>query len=369
MSELHLNSLEITNVRCFEHLTIEKLGRVNLIVGKNSVGKTALLEALWLYAANGSPFVINDILESRDENAYVKLNTKNYDSRDAAYFESLNYLFNKYTFRVGSGHRIGIGPVQISEAKLEIAIEMFAEQPYPGIPNSWITVGPLRQDEFNTLSNQHNRITIYKGDKILQSFTADLAKSSGGQIFLFWKFIPANGLDSKQMSDLWSSIILFDKRKTVIDALKNIVPTIEELDLIDVDSAPIFIAKLSNTRRIPVRSLGEGLLRTLGITLALNNAKGGGLLIDEFETGLHHGIQADLWRMIFLLANQLNVQVFATTHSWDCVEAFQEASAENKDEEAMLIRLQRKRDGTGIEVVSYDDRRRDIATRQGVEVR
>ena len=97
--------------------------------------------------------------------------------------------------------------------------------------------------------------------------------------------------------------------------------------------------------------------------------RGGGLLIDEFETGLHHGIQADLWRMIFLLANQLNVQVFATTHSWDCVEAFQEASAENKDEEAMLIRLQRKRDGTGIEVVSYDDRRRDIATRQGVEVR
>ena len=38
MSELHLDSLEIKNFRCFEHLTIEKLGRVNLIVGKNSLG-------------------------------------------------------------------------------------------------------------------------------------------------------------------------------------------------------------------------------------------------------------------------------------------------------------------------------------------
>lgn len=50
MSELLLDSLEIKGYRCFEHLTIEKLGRVNLIVGKNNVGKTALLEALWIYA-------------------------------------------------------------------------------------------------------------------------------------------------------------------------------------------------------------------------------------------------------------------------------------------------------------------------------
>lgn len=48
--ELLLDSLEIKGYRCFEHLTIEKLGRVNLIVGKNNVGKTALLEAVWIWA-------------------------------------------------------------------------------------------------------------------------------------------------------------------------------------------------------------------------------------------------------------------------------------------------------------------------------
>ncbi len=52
-SALLLNSLEIKGYRCFEHLTIEKLGRVNLIVGKNNVGKTALLEALSVYASAG----------------------------------------------------------------------------------------------------------------------------------------------------------------------------------------------------------------------------------------------------------------------------------------------------------------------------
>src|SRR5215203_1856315 len=64
--ELLLDSLEIKGYRCFEHLTIEKLGRVNLVVGKNNVGKTALLEALWIYLNNSR--VLNQILNSRNEN-------------------------------------------------------------------------------------------------------------------------------------------------------------------------------------------------------------------------------------------------------------------------------------------------------------
>ncbi len=59
MAKLLLDSLEIKGYRCFEHLTIEKLGRVNLIVGKNNVGKTALLEALWIYANNAGGIINN----------------------------------------------------------------------------------------------------------------------------------------------------------------------------------------------------------------------------------------------------------------------------------------------------------------------
>ena len=65
---LVLDSLEIKNFRAFKHLRIEKLGRVNLIVGKNNVGKTSVLEALWLYAAGVNPAIVWTILSSRDEN-------------------------------------------------------------------------------------------------------------------------------------------------------------------------------------------------------------------------------------------------------------------------------------------------------------
>ena len=92
-------------------------------------------------------------------------------------------------------------------------------------------------------------------------------------------------------------------------------------------------------------------------------------MIDEFESGLHHGVQLELWRITFKLAKKLNIQVFATTHSWDCVEAFQEAAAEDQNEGAMLIRLQQKRSGEGIEAVLYDEELLAKATRQQVEVR
>ena len=42
MGNLILTSLEIRNFRGFRHLQVERLGRVNLVVGKNNVGKSSL---------------------------------------------------------------------------------------------------------------------------------------------------------------------------------------------------------------------------------------------------------------------------------------------------------------------------------------
>lgn len=67
METLVMDSIEIRHLRAFRHLRIERLGRVNLVVGKNGVGKSCLLEALRLYATKGSLSVILDLLETRDE--------------------------------------------------------------------------------------------------------------------------------------------------------------------------------------------------------------------------------------------------------------------------------------------------------------
>ena len=119
---------------------------------------------------------------------------------------------------------------------------------------------------------------------------------------------------------------------------------------------------------MPLSSLGEGAKRLLGLSLALTNARNGILLLDEIENGIHYSVLPDVWRLIFQTARRLNVQVFATTHSWDCIEAFQKAAAEDDDPASgVLVRLQNQNG----EVTStvFDERRLAIATREGIEVR
>ena len=118
---------------------------------------------------------------------------------------------------------------------------------------------------------------------------------------------------------------------------------------------------------LPLYSLGDGMLRTLGIALALVNAKDGLLLIDEFENGLYYTVQPELWRFIFQVARRLNVQVFATTHSWDCIEAFQKAAGVDQEDEGLLIRLESKKGE--ITAMLYDKQELGIATREQIEVR
>ena len=43
-----INKIKIENFKCFDKLEVNGLSRVNLIGGKNNVGKTALMEALEL---------------------------------------------------------------------------------------------------------------------------------------------------------------------------------------------------------------------------------------------------------------------------------------------------------------------------------
>jgi AAA15 family ATPase/GTPase len=64
-------------------------------------------------------------------------------------------------------------------------------------------------------------------------------------------------------------------------------------------------------------------------------------MIDEIETGIHHSRQKDFWSNILKICNELNVQLFATTHSEECIKVFYEASKElNEQKDIRLISLQ-----------------------------
>jgi hypothetical protein len=181
---------------------------------------------------------------------------------------------------------------------------------------------------------------------------------------------PYGGERTADLGALWDKIALSDREKDVVEALKIIAPEIMAVSMVGGESRRQMrtaIVRSSQFKRpVPLRSFGDGLNRLFGIVLSLVNAKDGFLLIDEFENGMHHTVQLDIWRGIFRLSKLLNVQVFATSHSWDAVETFQKAAAEHP-EDGLLIRLTRK--GEDVIPTLFQEDELAIATRGHIEVR
>lgn len=185
---------------------------------------------------------------------------------------------------------------------------------------------------------------------------------NGTKAAINYDFIPATGLDNRQMGKLWDQVTLTDAEKELITALRLMAPEVQHLSFVNhpehsgerFPKARVAVSS-GKSEAIAFRSMGEGMVRLLGIVLALVNAKDGLLLIDEFSNGLHHLVQVEVWRIIFELAVSLNVQVFATTHSQDTVKAFQRAGYDNKEVEGCIKSLRNKQGKPGEVVARIDD--------------
>lgn len=371
MGDLILNSLEVRGFRRFEHLQIERLGRVNLIVGKNNVGKTSLLEVLQLYAHRGSPTLILEQLRGHDESK--PLSSRYGDAEEL--LSALKYLFHGRPEPRAHLDPIAIGPANSSDTTLSIAVDWwYTIQISDGIR----TMQPLESTDNDKAVNRVPRFTVQMGKQTIFNYLLDsslfpmLPRSLVPDLTdINCIFVTANGLSKEQAAELWDSIALTEQEKEVLAALRLIAPGITGLSFVGDSTSrgersPI--VKIASIHEpLPLRSLGDGMQRVLGIALALVNTRDGLLLIDEFENGLHYSAQPDLWRLIFRVASQLNVQVFAATHSWDCLRAFQEAAQEDAQNEGLLIRLESKKGK--IVPTLFDERKLGIATREQIEVR
>jgi AAA15 family ATPase/GTPase len=120
-------------------------------------------------------------------------------------------------------------------------------------------------------------------------------------------------------------------------------------------------------QRLPIGGMGDGILRILGLTLAIVNAKGGVLLVDEIDTGLHFTAMYDMWKLIYETAKELNIQVFATTHSRDCWESLAEIAETEDSSENDIVIHRIEKDKLSSIVIGEDEMA--IAAERGIEVR
>jgi len=368
-----LASLKIQNFRPFRHLQIDRLGQINLIAGKNNVGKSSLLEALRLYAYRGAPFLLWEILATRNE---IKRAPDASLESDDNVGVVLDRLFHGRNGNEKGPEPIQIGPIDSGEDTLVIAREWLQEHGNENFQfrESFRAADAGKNPEPDALSIRVGPDPIYflplDGFWPLRNRRWTRSEALPAKEFNCF-YISADGLKKSEIGYLWDNIALTDLEHDILLALQIVTPEAERLSLVGdpKNNRERFAVVKTNghTRPIPLSSMGDGINRIFSIMLALTNAKDGVLLIDEIENGIHYTAQPNLWASIFKAAHHLNVQVFATTHSWDCITAFQKVTAENKETDGMLIRLEAKREMTS--AVLFDESELSIVSRDQIEVR
>ena len=386
-----LDSLHIKNFRCFEDLTIPSLGRVNLIVGKNNSGKSSFLDAIRVFASKGSMNTLNDILISRDELV------RSGEDEEQDFLLSLTSLFYGRELPEEQDKGIMIGSITNVKQRLKIDAIAYVEQfEVTEEEASGRTIRRRKRipiDEFQSLfptlfpidetSMEDVKIGIYVsyGDSriLIESYyyRRPLLRKDAEKLETSHSYVTTKIVSPSEIASLWDQVLFTPYEEEIKKSLALIEENILDIGFIKSSKNSrddrMAIVKIRNSQKpIPLKSMGEGISRLLQLFLYAFQAKSGFLLIDEFENGLHYSIQEEVWEKLFKLAKELDIQVFATTHSEDTIKAFCKVSLADDEVDGKLISLGRSAaiaDNGKILADVYDEKTLAWIVQSGMEVR
>ena len=161
--------------------------------------------------------------------------------------------------------------------------------------------------------------------------------------------------DPTQDASDYNRVVLRRKKSQVETLLKKFEPKLEAIESLQTGKEPLLYAAMKGLKEmIPVTQMGQGFRRLLDIYSEIAAAESKVLLIDEIENGLHYSVLPTIWKGLFNAAEEMHVQIFATTHSWECVLAADTAAREESKYNLNLIRLDRVGDSIKATIIDKE---------------
>lgn len=159
-------------------------------------------------------------------------------------------------------------------------------------------------------------------------------------------FLRANDVDDTVLGQLWDRVAATPDKDAVIAALQRLEPHIRDIDLRSEPRLPFrsrVAVRIENgaSSSAPIGSFGEGVAWLFALALGAAATPNKLLLVDDIDAGLHHRVMAHMWAMVIDTARRRGLQVFATTHSIDCIAALRRAciDAPERASEIRVVRL------------------------------
>jgi predicted ATPase len=367
-----LTELQIEGFRGIGNLHLERTAPVNLIVGRNDTGKTTVLEAIRLQL-QGDPRQLSRVKRN--------LYQRNYASQEDAFRLAFHGVqrdgFIAISGSFGSIDLRATAWINDQEVEDTTSFELEFDEGLESSGTQSLLTKP-RAVYVQVEANGGPTVTVLVPlDSTPQPRTrpqSPIRRVSGD----FPEIPPVVWLGTDR-AERWPQALRYsdlyrqNKAEGLLDVLRRIEPDLEDLILLTNQASPHSSPNVSlEVQRegmppLPLESMGDGFGSIIAIVTAVASASQGICLIDEFENGVHYSILNCLWSAALATSQQFGAQIWATTHSLDCVEAAY-TSFENEPESLLVHRLQRTEGGTVV-AHTFDHEMLGRALETGLEVR
>jgi len=302
----HFKSIYIEEYNVFKNFKIDELNKINIFAGCNNSGKTTLLEAIYLLVNQNNIGSFFNVIKSRN-----KLN--------ALDTVCLNDCFNNKISIYGEFNDI---KTNISITKYEANID--------------------KKDDYLSSYKIVSKIDNHKLDNIVHTFKNNPIQRFYDKIEVLCSNLYKSPYfyNHQEVINTHSTNIELKAFNLVVKFIKNNIDSrINNIEFIEKNGIKQFLVDSEQfpKKSVNITSYGEGLQRIFEIALSFAYCKNGVLLIDEFETAIHYSLLVDFTKFIQELAIKFNVQVFITSHSKECIDAFVNNGVHNEDISAYLL--------------------------------
>ena len=346
-----LKRLQIRNFRGFNALKIDQLSGINLIAGKNNSGKTSLLEAIFLLSGAG--------------NAQMAMNDNVIRGLEPGVVSTGEPFWKQLFSNLDMGRSIEIKGYRPSRAQLTLKITSERQ------PTTEIPLDRTNGTSVTNLLDERSLAFQYTGPS-RKSFKSHIRmKGQGFEV------------NQPAINPPFQAIILLSRIRNIhedairlgrlrqqkqgdmlLKALRVFEPKLQSIEDNSSSGTPMIWGDIGWPELVPLSVMGEGMTQIARLVLSIASVPGGVVLVDEVENGIHHSVLPDVWRVIEEAAKQFRTQIFATTHSFECIEAAHQALGSDG---FLLHRLEVS--DTESRCVTFKPNGISAAIRHGLEVR
>jgi len=345
-----ITGLHIDNFRGLRHVSLEELRRVNLLVGGNDTGKTSVLEALMLALADGSSIsqlpcaFRNNQSDGRSDNG----------PDDKENFWA--WLF--YDRNTANQIKIAVDADGQQEVFLESRLVPEGQyQNAPQIPVLFRGPRPIR------MAAQQEQELVRFGNNFQ---VVGHAPMKGFRVSRLSVRPSPPVLDAEKYNQI---ALEADGEVRFERIMREVEPRIKRLRYAKLPgtNSPLVFADIGLSRAVPSTQMGQAFNRILHIYAEILTSKTNVLLVDEIENGIFSESLQVIWKGLFAVCEEHDVQIFATTHSRECILAANAAAQERRKDELSVQRLQFVKGN--IEAVRLGVQHLEVAAEMGLEVR